>query len=107
MQRSDNYILVTFTFGSKLRSQWGPRLRRSVRRGWAELPKYSPWLPSILLGSQVFWALRWMMLEKVLGVSAVRRWLYLVAKPSHTGVDVDKPSCPLHRPTAYGYHPGV
>jgi hypothetical protein len=29
------------------------------------------------------------MLEKVLGVGVVRRWLYLAAKPSHTGVDVD------------------
>jgi hypothetical protein len=94
MQRSDNYRLVTFTFGSKLRSQWGPRLRRLVHRGWAELPKYSPWLPSILLGSRVFLELRWMMLEKVLGVSAVRCWLYLVAQPSHIGVDVDRPSCP-------------
>jgi hypothetical protein len=26
-------------------------------------------------------------------------WLYLVAKPSHTGVDVDRLACPLHHPT--------
>jgi hypothetical protein len=26
-------------------------------------------------------------------------WLYLVAKPSHVGIDVDGLSCPLHRPT--------
>jgi hypothetical protein len=26
-------------------------------------------------------------------------WLYLVAKLSHVGVDVDGLACPLHRPT--------
>jgi hypothetical protein len=35
---------------------------------------------SVLLGSQVFLELRWMTLEKVLGVGAMRCWLYLVAK---------------------------
>jgi hypothetical protein len=28
-------------------------------------------------------------------------WLYMAAKPSHVGVDVDGLACPLHRPTAY------
>jgi hypothetical protein len=42
------------------------------------------------------------MLEKVLGVDVVRHWLYLAAKPSHLGVDVDGLSCLLHCPTAYG-----
>jgi hypothetical protein len=28
--------------------------------------------------------------------------LYLVAKPSHVGVDVDRLTCPLHRPMACG-----
>jgi hypothetical protein len=41
------------------------------------------------------------MLEKVLRVSAVRRWFYLAAKPPHVGVGVDGIACPLHRPTAY------
>jgi hypothetical protein len=27
-------------------------------------------------------------------------WLYLAAKPSHAGVDVDGLACPLHRPVA-------
>jgi hypothetical protein len=27
-------------------------------------------------------------------------WLYMAAKPSHVGVDVDGLACPLHRPTA-------
>jgi hypothetical protein len=27
-------------------------------------------------------------------------WLYLAAKPSHVGVDVDGLACPLHCPTA-------
>jgi hypothetical protein len=40
-------------------------------------------LPGVLLGSQVFLALRWMMLEKVLGVGVERRWLYLASKPPH------------------------
>jgi hypothetical protein len=26
-------------------------------------------------------------------------WLYLAAKPSHVGVDVDRLAYPLHRPT--------
>jgi hypothetical protein len=34
------------------------------------------------------------MLE-VLVVGALRRWLYLAAKPSHVGVDVDGLACPL------------
>jgi hypothetical protein len=42
----------------------------------------------------VFLALRWMTLEKVLGVGFVRHWLYLVVKPSHVGVDVDRLACP-------------
>jgi hypothetical protein len=40
------------------------------------------------------------MLEKVLGVGAMRHWLNLAAKPSHVEVDVDGLACPLHRPTA-------
>jgi hypothetical protein len=35
-----------------------------------------------------------MTLEKVLGVGFVRHWLYLVVKPSHVGVDVDRLACP-------------
>jgi hypothetical protein len=50
----------------------------------------------VLLGSRMFWALMWMMLEKVLGVGAVRRWFYLATKPSHVGVDVNGLACLLH-----------
>jgi hypothetical protein len=35
----------------------------------------------------------------VLGDNASRRRLYLAAKPSHVGVNVDGLACPLHRPT--------
>jgi hypothetical protein len=38
---------------------------------------------------------------KVLGDVALWRQLYLVAKPSHVGVDVDGLACPLHRPMGY------
>jgi hypothetical protein len=37
------------------------------------------------------------MLKKVLGVSAVRHLLYLVAKPPHMGVNADGLSCSLQR----------
>jgi hypothetical protein len=47
------------------------------------------------------------MLEKVIGVGVVRRWLYLDAKPPQVGVDADGLSCPLHRPNACGCQPGV
>jgi hypothetical protein len=66
VQQSDNYRLVTFIFGSKLHVQWGPRLRRSVRSGWTELPWRSSWLPGVLFGSRAFLALRWTMPETVL-----------------------------------------
>jgi hypothetical protein len=49
------------------------------------------------------WALRWMMPGTVLGDVASRCWLYLVAKPSHVGVDVDGLACPLHHPTVYSW----
>jgi hypothetical protein len=29
--------------------------------------------------------------------------LYLAAKPTHVGVDVDELACPLHHPMAYGH----
>jgi hypothetical protein len=54
----------------------------------------------ILVGSRVFLLSRWMMLEKVLGISAVRRWFYLATKPPRVGLSVDGLACPLHRPTA-------
>jgi hypothetical protein len=40
--------------------------------------------------------------EMVLEDVVVWRRLYLAAKPSYMGVDVDGLSCPLCRPTAYG-----
>jgi hypothetical protein len=42
-----------------------------------------------------FSTLRWAGLEKVLGVSTLRSWPYLVAKPFQVGVEVDGISCPL------------
>jgi hypothetical protein len=78
MQRLDNYRLVTFTFGRKLHGQWGPRLRRSVRSGWIELPWHSSGLSGVLLGFHGFLALRWTMPGTILGDVASRRgftWL--------------------------------
>jgi hypothetical protein len=43
----------------------------------------------------------------VVGVGAVRCGLYLAAKPSHAGDDIDRLSYPLHHPTAFGCWPGV
>jgi hypothetical protein len=43
------------------------------------------------------------MLEMVLGEVAGWHQLYLVAKPSDVGVDVDGLACPLHRPTVYSH----
>jgi hypothetical protein len=57
----------------------------------------------VLLGSRAFSALRWTMPGMALGDVASRRWLYLAAKLSHVGVDVDSLACPLHRPMAYGH----
>jgi hypothetical protein len=51
---SDNYGQVTFTFGSKLHGQWGPRLKRSVRSGWTELPWHSSGLSGVLLPYSAF-----------------------------------------------------
>jgi hypothetical protein len=39
----------------------------------------------------------------VLGDIASRRRLYLVAKPSYVGVDVDGLPCPLHYPMVYSH----
>jgi hypothetical protein len=74
----------------ELHGQLGPRLRMSVHRGCTRLP-------GVLLGSR---ALRWTMLRMVLGDVASWHRLYLVAKPSHVGVDVDGLACPLHRAMA-------
>jgi hypothetical protein len=60
--------------------------------------------PSILFGSQTFLVLRWTTLEMVLEDVAMQCRLYLADKPSHVGVDVDRLSYPLRRPTAYGCH---
>jgi hypothetical protein len=46
-------------------------------------------------------------LEKVLGVGAVRSCPYLVAKSSQVGVDVDRISYPLSHPTACGCRLGA
>jgi hypothetical protein len=44
----------------------------------------------ILLGSRT---LRWMMPGMIFGDVASRHRLYLAAKPSHVGVDVDRLAC--------------
>jgi hypothetical protein len=54
----------------------------------------------ILLGSQ---ALRWMMSGTVLGDVASRHQLYLAAKPSNVGVNVDELACPPA--PSYGLQP--
>jgi hypothetical protein len=66
MQWLNNYKIITITSGIILHGQWGPRLRRSVRRSWSGLPWRSSWLLGILFGSQVFLALRWKMPGTVL-----------------------------------------
>jgi hypothetical protein len=43
------------------------------------------------------------MLGTVLRDVVSRHWLYLAAKPSHMGVDVDGLACPMHRPTVYSF----
>jgi hypothetical protein len=54
--------------------------------------------PGILLASQ---ELRWMMSETVFRDVAVFHRLYLVAKPSHVGFDVDELACILHHSSVY------
>jgi hypothetical protein len=46
-------------------------------------------------------------LEKVLGVGAMRSWPYLTTKSSQLGVDVDGISYPLRRPIACRFWPGA
>jgi hypothetical protein len=43
----------------------------------------------------------WMMSRTILEDVASRCRLYLAAKPSHVGLDVDGLACLLHRPTVY------
>jgi hypothetical protein len=68
-----------FITWDKLHGQWGTRLETSVRRGWIGHFGRSLWLP----GAEVagawnnFWSHRYFI------------GLYLTAKPSHMGVDLD------------------
>jgi hypothetical protein len=57
--------------------------------------------PSILIGSRLFLALRWMTLEKVLGVGAMRHWLYLAAKALGVGPTRHSLVSSLHWVVAY------
>jgi hypothetical protein len=98
VQWSDNYGLVTFTSRNELHDRWGPSLRRLVHRGWTGHLGCSSGPPGILLDSQGFLALRWTMPRMVLRDIASWHLLYLVAKPSHMGVDVDGLANPLHHP---------
>jgi hypothetical protein len=81
--------LLLLPLGRDLHDQWGPGLRWSVRSGWLEfptvfgsVPESSPILLGVLFGSRAFLAMRWTMLETILGEDASWR-LYLAAKPSH------------------------
>jgi hypothetical protein len=58
--------------------------------------------PGILLGSRAFLVMRWTTPKMVLEDVLAQHRLYLTAKPSNVGVDVDGLSCPLHCPTVYG-----
>jgi hypothetical protein len=51
--------------------------------------------------------MRLAVLEKVLGVGAMRGWPYLVTKPSQVGIEVDGLSYPLRCPTACGCWSGA
>jgi hypothetical protein len=70
----------------------GPRLETSFRRGWIRLPGYSSWLPSADVDGA--WDGSWGCLYITL--------LYLGAKSSHVGVDMDGIACHLHRRTDCG-----
>jgi hypothetical protein len=83
LKSRDNYGPITFTFGSKLHSEWGPRLRRSVHSGWTKVPWHSSGLPSVLLASREFLALRWTMPEMVIGdVASWRCFTWLLRLPT-------------------------
>jgi hypothetical protein len=70
------------------------RVGRFVGVGWG--------FHGLLISSRVFLALRWMMLEKVFGVGAMRSVPYLLAKPSKVGVDVERTPCSLCPPPSVG-----
>jgi hypothetical protein len=65
----------------------------SVSSSWRGLPRHASWI----LGAKVegaqdgFWRRRCF------------AWLYMAAKPSHVGVDMDRLACPLHRSTVWGH----
>jgi hypothetical protein len=63
----------------------------SVRRGWIGPPGHSSWLPDAEMASA--WDDSWS--------HHCFTWLYLAAKPSHVGVDVDGLACLLHHPMVY------
>jgi hypothetical protein len=56
----------------------------------------------VLIDFREFSALRQAVLEKVLAVGGVRSCPYLVTKSSQVGIDADKISFLLHRPTTCG-----
>jgi hypothetical protein len=61
----------------------------SVRRGWMGLPGCSSWFS----GAEVDGARDSSWRHRCFA------WVYLAAKPSHVGVDMDELACPLHHPT--------
>jgi hypothetical protein len=77
-----------FTTRIKLHGQWGPRLKTLIHRGWLRL-----------LGSRV---LMWMVPGTVLGGCLCFTLLYLDARPSHVGADLDMLAYHLHHPIDCG-----
>jgi hypothetical protein len=63
----------------------------SVHRGWTQLPKRSSWFPDAEVDD-----------ARVDSWRHHRVGLYLAAKPSHMGVNMDRLTYPLHRPTVCG-----
>jgi hypothetical protein len=82
-----------FTTKVELYYQWGPRLRTSVHSSWRGLPRWSSWFPSTEVEGARDSSWRHHCFTQ----------LYLAAKPSHMGDDVDWLACSLHCPTVCGH----
>jgi hypothetical protein len=67
LQQSNNYELIIFTLQEQIYMASGVLdLRRSVHRDRLWLPWRSSWLPGVLLGFRMFWALMWSMSRTIL-----------------------------------------
>jgi hypothetical protein len=81
-----------FTTRVKLHGQWGPRLETLIHCCWIRIPDCSSWLSCADVAGARDGS--WSCLRFTL--------LYLDAKPSYVGADVDDLVCCLHRPTDCG-----